>query len=110
MKTVWLYIIIIITNWDVDVLIDIVLQDIDMHAPKCRAMYPLQACFAVHKSVLQYENKDENQCMLHNIHDGEISLLHTKLQWIVISHTRSFLVRKNQSGEEMQLCIIVIYT
>ena len=30
MKTVWLYIIIIITNWDVDVLIDIVLQDIDM--------------------------------------------------------------------------------
>ena len=73
LKTVWFYIfiIIIITNWDVDVLIDIVLQDIDMHAPKCRAMYlcPLQACFAVHKSVWQYEN----QCMLHNIHDGEIS-------------------------------------
>ena len=29
LKTVWLFII-IITNWDVDVLIDIVLQDIDM--------------------------------------------------------------------------------
>ena len=43
-KTVWLFII-IITNWDVDVLI----APRYWHAPKCRVMYlsPLQACFAV---------------------------------------------------------------
>ena len=78
LKTVWLYIFfIIITSWDVDVLIDIVLQDIDMrqNVGLCTSRHYMHAL----QCTRVYFNMETRMKIMYAtyIHDGEISLLHT---------------------------------